>query len=286
MSGKFTVGLVQLNAGRELAPNIAAASELIRKARARGADFILTPENAVMMEPKRPLILEKARSEAEHPAIPAFRALAAELGAWLLVGSLAIKLDAEHCANRSILIDPQGRIAQRYDKIHMFDVDLESGESYRESATFRPGARAAMADLPWGRLGMTVCYDLRFAYLYRALAQAGADLITVPAAFTRPTGEAHWHLLLRARAIETGAFVFAPAQCGEHAEGRKTYGHSLVVAPWGEILAEGTPAEPGVILAEIDPAKVQEARSMIPALRHDRPFEAPALLEPLRAAGE
>jgi deaminated glutathione amidase len=286
MSGKFTVGLVQLNAGRELEPNIAAASELIREARSRGADFILTPENTVMMEPKRPLILEKARSEAEHPAIPAFRALAAELGAWLLVGSLAVKLDPEHCANRSILIDPTGRIAQRYDKIHMFDVDLQGGESYRESATFRPGTRAALADLPWGRLGMTVCYDLRFPYLYRALAQAGADFLTVPAAFTRPTGEAHWHLLLRARAIETGAFVLAPAQCGEHAEGRKTYGHSLVVAPWGEILVEGPAAEPGVVLAEIDPAKVREARSMIPALRHDRRFEAPSLMEPLRAAGE
>lgn len=286
MTGKFTVGLVQLNAGRELDPNIAAATALIREARARGADFILTPENAVMMEPKRPLILEKARSEAEHPAVPAFQALAAELGAWLLVGSIAVKLGPEHCANRSILIDPAGRIAQRYDKIHMFDVDLKGGESYRESATFRAGARAALVDLPWGRLGMTVCYDLRFAYLYRALAQAGADFITVPAAFTRPTGEAHWHVLLRARAIETGAYIFAPAQCGEHAEGRKTYGHSLVISPWGEILAEGDAAEPGVILAEIDPAKVAEARSMIPALRHDRRFEAPALHEPIRAAGE
>lgn len=286
MTGKFTVGLIQLNAGRELGPNIAVATASIREARARGADFILTPENAVMMEPKRPLILEKARSEAEHPALPAFQALAAELGAWLLVGSIAVKLGPEHCANRSILIDPAGRIAQRYDKIHMFDVDLTAGESYRESATFRPGARAALVDLPWGRLGMTVCYDLRFAYLYRALAQAGADFITVPAAFTRPTGEAHWHVLLRARAIETGAYILAPAQSGEHAEGRKTYGHSLVVSPWGEILAEGAAAEPGVILAEIDPAKVQEARSMIPALRHDRPFESPGSREPIRAAGE
>lgn len=286
MTGKFTVGLVQLNAGRELGPNIAAATALIREARARGADFILTPENAVMMEPKRPLILEKARSEAEHPAVPAFQAVAAELGAWLLVGSIAVKLGPEHCANRSILIDPAGRIAQRYDKIHMFDVDLKGGESYRESATFRAGARAALVDLPWGRLGMTVCYDLRFAYLYRALAQAGADFITVPAAFTRPTGEAHWHVLLRARAIETGAYIFAPAQCGEHAEGRKTYGHSLVISPWGEVLAEGAAVEPGVILAEIDPAKVAEARSMIPALRHDRRFGAPALHEPIRAAGE
>jgi predicted amidohydrolase len=286
VTGSFTVGLVQLNAGRELEPNVAAAGRLVREAKARGADFVITPENTAMMEPKRPLILEKARPEAEHPAIPAFGALAAELGVWLLIGSIAVKLDAEHCANRSILFDPKGRIAQRYDKIHMFDVDLKGGESYRESATFRPGGRAALAELPWGRLGMTVCYDLRFAHLYRALAQAGADFLTVPAAFTRPTGEAHWHVLLRARAIETGCYVFAPAQCGEHAEGRRTYGHSLVVSPWGEILAEGGAVEPGVILAEIDPAKVAEARRMIPALTHDRSFESPREREPLRAAGE
>jgi predicted amidohydrolase len=286
VTGIFTVGLVQLNAGRELEPNIAAAGRLVREAKARGADFVITPENTAMMEPKRPLILEKARPEAEHSAVPAFGALAAELGVWLLIGSIAVKLDAEHCANRSILFDPKGRIAQRYDKIHMFDVDLKGGESYRESATFRPGGRAALAELPWGRLGMTVCYDLRFAHLYRALAQAGADFLTVPAAFTRPTGEAHWHVLLRARAIETGCYVFAPAQCGEHAEGRRTYGHSLVISPWGEILAEGGAVEPGVILAEIEPAKVVEARRMIPALRHDRPFESPREREPLRAAGE
>jgi predicted amidohydrolase len=283
---RFTVACVQMNAARDVAPNIEAASRLIRQAHAQGAGLILTPENTAMMEPKRPLIIEKARPEAEHSAVPAFGALAAELGVWLLIGSIAVKLDAEHCANRSILFDPKGRIAQRYDKIHMFDVDLKGGESYRESATFRPGALAALAELPWGRLGMTVCYDLRFAHLYRALAQAGADFLTVPAAFTRPTGEAHWHVLLRARAIETGCYVFAPAQCGEHAEGRRTYGHSLVVSPWGEILAEGGAVEPGVILAEIDPAKVAEARRMIPALTHDRSFESPREREPLRAAGE
>lgn len=286
MSRRFTVGLVQLNAGREIGPNVAAASALIREARARGADFILTPENTGMIEPKRQLLLEKAEAETRHAALDAFRALAVETGAWLLVGSLAVKLDAESCANRSFLIDPQGRVARRYSKIHMFDVDLVGGESYRESATFRPGAAAALAELPWGRLGMTVCYDLRFAPLYRALAQAGAEFLTVPAAFTRSTGAAHWHVLLRARAIETGAFVFAPAQCGEHAEGRKTHGHSLVVSPWGEILAEGSADRPGVILAEIDPAKAAEARAMIPALRHDRPFAPPEVAMPLRVAGE
>jgi predicted amidohydrolase len=287
MSAAFKVACVQLNAARDIAPNIAAASALIREAKAKGAEFILTPENTGMIEPKRPLLLEKARAEAEHPAIPAFSALAAELGVWLLIGSLQIKFDAATCANRSFLFDDRGRIAARYDKIHMFDVDLKGGESYRESKTFRPGERAAVADTPWGKVGLTVCYDLRFAYLYRALAQAGAGFLTVPSAFTVPTGRAHWHTLLRARAIETGSFVFAPAQCGEHAEGRKTYGHSLIVAPSGEILAEAG-EEPGVITADIDPAKVDEARSMIPALTHDRRFSGPAAptVEALRAAGE
>jgi deaminated glutathione amidase len=287
MSAAFKVACVQLNAARDIEPNIAAASALIRKAKAQGAAFILTPENTGMIEPKRPQMLEKAKPEAEHPAIPAFSALAAELGVWLLIGSLQIKLDAATYANRSFLFDARGRVAARYDKIHMFDVDLKGGESYRESKTFRPGDRAVVADTPWGKVGLTVCYDLRFAYLYRALAQAGASFLTVPSAFTVPTGQAHWHTLLRARAIETGSFVFAPAQTGEHAEGRKTYGHSLIVAPWGEVLADGG-EEPGVITADIDPAKVAEARAMIPALTHDRRFSGPAAPtgEALRAAGE
>jgi deaminated glutathione amidase len=285
MSGPFTAACVQMTAGREIEPNIAAASKAIREARAAGADFILTPENTTMIEPKRALLLEKAKPEAEHPALPAFQALAAETGAWLLIGSLTIRLEDGRCANRSFLLDDAGRIAARYDKIHMFDVDLAGGERYRESASFRPGGEAVVADTPWGRVGLSVCYDLRFAHLYRALAQAGAGFLTVPAAFTRPTGQAHWHVLLRARAIETGCFVFAPAQCGEHAEGRKTYGHSLIVAPWGEILAEGG-EEPGLVLAEIDPAKVEEARRMVPALSHDRSFTAPpAARPPLKAAG-
>lgn len=271
----FKVALVQMNSGREVGPNIVAASRLVRDARGAGAELIVTPENTTMIEPKRALILEKARTEAEHPAIPAFKSLAAEIGAWLLIGSMTIKLDERACANRSFLFSPAGEIVARYDKIHMFDVDLADGESYRESATFRPGSRAVVAGLPFGRLGLSICYDLRFAYLYRTLAQAGASFLAVPAAFTVPTGRAHWHVLLRARAIETGCYVFAPAQCGEHAEGRRTYGHSLVVSPWGEILAEGG-EEPGVILAEIDPAKVEEARAMVPALQHDRDFTKPA----------
>jgi len=283
VSGAFKAACVQMTAGREIGPNIAVACELIHAARAAGADFVLTPENTTMVEPQRALILEKARAEAEHPAIPAFDALASELGLWLLIGSLAIRLDETSCANRSLLFAPSGRIVARYDKIHMFDVDLAGGESYRESRTFRPGERAVTAELPWGRLGLSVCYDLRFAYLYRALAQAGASFLSVPAAFTRPTGQAHWHVLLRARAIETGCYVFAPAQCGEHAEGRKTYGHSLIVAPWGEVLADGGET-PGFVIAEIDPARVAAARAMVPALTHDRRFAAPA--GSLRAAGE
>ncbi len=286
MSATVKVACVQLNAGRDIVPNIAAASALIREARANGAQFILTPENTGMIEPKRPLLLEKAKPEAEHPGLPAFSSLAAELGAWLLIGSLQIKLDAATCANRSFLFDDRGRIVARYDKIHMFDVDLEGEESYRESSRFRAGDRAVLAGTPWGKVGLTVCYDVRFAYLYRALAQAGASFLTVPSAFTVPTGQAHWQTLLRARAIETGCFVFAPAQCGEHAEGRRTYGHSLIVSPWGEVLAEAG-EEPGIIYADVDPAKVEEARRMIPALRHDRRFSGPDTPSvALRAAGE
>jgi predicted amidohydrolase len=287
MSAAFKVACVQLNAGRDIAPNIAAASALIREARSKGAQFILTPENTGMIEPKRPLLLEKASPEADHPALPAFSSLAAELRVWLLIGSLQIKLDAATCANRSFLFDDRGRLAARYDKIHMFDVDLVGGESYRESSRFRAGDRAVLAGTPWGKVGLTVCYDVRFAYLYRALAQAGASFLTVPSAFTVPTGRAHWETLLRARAIETGCFVFAPAQCGEHAEGRKTYGHSLIVSPWGDILAEAG-EEPGVIYADVDPAKVENARRMIPSLRHDRRFSGPDVpsAAALRIAGE
>ena len=284
MSKPFSVACIQMNSGREIGPNVEAASRLIREARKAGADFILTPENTTCIEPVRERVLANAHGEDTHPAIPAFQSLAAEIGAWLLIGSLTIKLDARTCANRSFLFGPKGQIAARYDKIHMFDVDLANGETYRESATFRPGRQAVTAELPWGRLGLTICYDMRFAYLYRALAQAGSSFLTVPAAFTRPTGQAHWHVLLRARAIETGSFVFAAAQTGEHAEGRKTYGHSLIIAPWGEVLADAG-EDVGFITAKIEPAKVAEARSMVPALRHDREFNPPPSAT-LRAAGE
>ncbi len=271
----FTAACVQLASDIEPEVNLRAAAEAIRRARDAGADFVLTPETTDMMEMKRRDAFAKAKGEGEHPGLAQLRDLAGELGCWLLIGSLVIRLGDERLANRSFLIDPAGAVAARYDKIHMFDVEVPDGQSYRESKAYQPGGTAVLADLPWGRLGLTVCYDLRFPQLYRALAQAGAEVLTVPSAFTRLTGRAHWHVLLRARAIETGSFVLAPAQCGETSQGRQTYGHSLIVAPWGEVLAEAG-EDPGVILAEIDPARVAEARRMIPALGHDRAFDAPA----------
>jgi len=283
MSIPFKAACLQFTSARDVAPNIETFRSLARRARDQGAEFIMTPEVSDMIEPDRAERMRKARPEGEHPMLAAAQDLARELAAHVLLGSIVVKVGDETLANRSILIRPGGEIAERYDKIHMFDVDLPNGERYRESAIFRPGDRAATASLPWGVLGMTVCYDLRFAYLYRALAHAGADFLTIPAAFTVPTGRAHWHVLMRARAIETGCFVFAPAQWGEHATGRRTYGHSLIVAPWGEILAEAEDGV-GVILAEIDSAKVLEARRQVPSLSHDRPFDAPqSLKKPLAA---
>lgn len=273
----FKAGCIQMTAGPELQGNIAQASQLIRQAAGQGADFVLTPENTSFMIPGRRNILANALPEEGHPALEAFSALARELGIWLLLGSLTIdprtreeasKDPPERVANRSFLMTPEGMIAARYDKIHMFDVDIPDGQTYRESRTFRPGEDAVTAELPWGKLGMTVCYDVRFAGLYRQLARAGAEFISVPAAFTRFTGQAHWHVLLRARAIETGCFILAPAQCGTHAEERQTYGHALIVAPWGEVLADAG-EDPGVVVAEIDPARVSEARSMVPSLNYD-----------------
>jgi deaminated glutathione amidase len=290
MSAPFTAACIQFTAEPDPEPNIATVSQMIRQAREEGADFVLTPEvtNFVATGKTR---RETARREADDAALAAFRELAHELGLWLLLGSLVIDPAGEgdvapgdgRLANRSFLIDPAGAITARYDKIHMFDVDLAGGESYRESNAYRPGGRAALAATPWGVLGMSVCYDLRFPQLYRALAQAGADFLAIPSVFTVPTGKAHWHVLLRARAIETGCFVFAPAQWGEHAGGRRSYGHSLIVAPWGEVLAdagEGT----GVLRARIDTARIAEARRMVPSLSHDRPFTKPQpLSRPLAA---
>jgi predicted amidohydrolase len=233
------VACIQLNAKPDLAANLDSAEHWIRAARAQGADFIATPENTSGMYPDRAALIAAAYPEPIHPGVARFAALAEETGAWLLAGSLSIALDGGKLANRSFLFDPAGGIAARYDKIHMFDADPTDGQAYRESATFEPGDRAVVAETGFGRIGLTICYDVRFSPLYAALALAGADIVTVPAAFTVPTGKAHWHVLLRARAIETGAFIVAPAQTGAHAAGRRTYGHSLIVAPWGEILADG-----------------------------------------------
>ena len=210
-------------------------------------------------------------SEEDDKSLKAYRALAAELKIHLHIGSLALRFSPERAVNRSFLIGPDGNVLACYDKIHMFDIDLPGGESYRKSANYQPGETAVISDLPWGRIGLTICYDVRFPALYRALAESGASFLTVPSAFTKKTGEAHWHTLLRARAIETGCFVFAAAQCGMHENKRETYGHSLIIAPWGEILAEGG-VEPGVFLARIDPARVETARKTVPSLQHGRRF--------------
>jgi predicted amidohydrolase len=270
----FRAACVQLRSSDDVQENIRITSELVREAKGKGAQFVATPENTTLMAPDGGAKLAQSYDEASDPALPAFSRLAEELGIWLLVGSLAIKVSDSKTANRSFLIDPKGRVAARYSKIHLFDVDLPSGEKYRESNTVAGGDEAVVADLPWGRIGLTICYDLRFPQLYRALAKKGAFLLTVPSAFTETTGKAHWHVLLRARAIENGAFVLAPAQGGTHANGRKTYGHSLIIAPWGEILAEGG-TEPGVFIADIDPALAADARTRVPNLQHDRAFEGP-----------
>jgi predicted amidohydrolase len=284
MASTFRVACIHNCAEREMAPSIAALTKLIRTAAKDGAELIQLPELATMLEPRNELVVPKAKLEADDPGLAAFRALAAECGTWILIGSLLIREPgAGKVVNRSYLLDNKGGIVARYDKLHLFDVDLPSGEHYRESATVKAGDRAVLAPSPWGLIGLSVCYDLRFAYLYRALAQGGASYLSIPAAFTYTTGKAHWHVLVRARAIETGSYVFAANQGGIHAEGRRTWGHALIVSPWGEVLADSGEHE-GFIAADIDPAKVAEARAMIPALKHDRKFAGPDMPAVSRAA--
>jgi predicted amidohydrolase len=268
----FRVGLVQMRSGRTPQANIDAAAKLIGEAKTAGADYVQTPEMTNILEIRRENLFAAIVAEEADTGLAAVRELARAHGLWLHVGSLAVKVSPEKAANRSFLIDPKGEIAARYDKIHMFDVDLANGESYRESRNFRPGEMAVTADLPWGRLGLTVCYDLRFPALYRALAEAGASFLAIPSAFTRQTGEAHWHVLVRARAIENTCYVLAAAQGGKHENGRETFGHSMVVDPWGRVIAEAG-IEPGVVMAEIDPAEIAAARARIPSLQHGRRFE-------------
>ena len=276
-SSTFKVGLVQMRSGLDPQANLASLIASIDEAKRNGADYVQTPEMTNILALKRDDLFAKIVAEEQDPTLATMRELAQKLSIYIHIGSLAIKATPEKAANRAFVIDRNGDIAARYDKIHMFDVDLAGGESYRESNNYRAGDLAVVTDLPWGRLGLTICYDLRFPALYRALAEAGASFLAIPAAFTKQTGEAHWHVLMRARAIENGCYVIAAAQGGQHENGRSTFGHSIVVDPWGKIVAEGG-IEPGVIMAEIDPAAVVAARSKVPSLNHGRRFE---LVEPL-----
>ncbi len=277
VAATFRVALIQMRSGRTPAVNLDAAVKLIREAKAGGAGYVQTPEMTNILEARRDALMAAIVPENDDRSLAAFRDLARQLRLWLHIGSLALKASPDRAVTRGFLIDPRGEIAARYDKIHMFDVDLPNGESYRESRSYAPGEHAVTANLPWGRLGLTICYDLRFPALYRALAEAGSMFLAIPSSFTKQTGEAHWHVLNRARAIENGCYVFAAAQGGSHENGRDTFGHSLIIDPWGRVLAEAD-VEPTVVIAEVDPVAVTTARSRIPSLQHGRRFE---VLEPM-----
>ena len=270
----FRVGLIQMRSGTAPAANVDMAAKLIGEAKTGGADYVQTPEMTNILEVSREKLFASIVPEEQDASLATFRELARALGICVHVGSLAIKASADKAVNRSFLIDRRGEIVARYDKIHMFDVDLKGGESYRESRSYRPGDLAVLTDLPWGRLGLTICYDLRFPMLFARIAEAGADVISVPAAFTVPTGRAHWHVLLRARAIEAGLFVVAAAQVGRHEDGRQTFGHSLVVDPWGEVLLDMGDGS-GIGFADIDLSRISDVRSRIPALNHRKPIPEP-----------
>lgn len=279
MPDTLDVALIQTRTPATAEAALAHVAPLVRQAAAGGARFILTPEGTNLLEQRRDRRDAVITTEDADVCVRGLRELAAELGVWLLIGSAIVRSGHDgdgRAANRALLIDPAGSVVARYDKLHVFDVDLPNGETYRESATIRPGDAAAVAQTPWGGLGLSICYDVRFPHLYRQLAKAGAAMIAVPAAFTRPTGEAHWETLLRARAIETGAFVLAPAQGGVHEDGRKTWGRSIIVGPWGEVLAKADHDEPCVVAAKLDMSAVQRARQSVPALQHDRDFTAPS----------
>jgi predicted amidohydrolase len=268
----FRAALVQMRAGRDVARNVSDALAMIGEAAGQEAGYVQTPECTTLMEVEPARLMAETKPEAGNKALEAFTDAAHSNKIWLHIGSMAVKVGERRLANRSYVIDPGGNIVARYDKIHMFDVDLGSGEVYSESANYQAGSSAVLVSLPWGLLGLTICYDLRFPQLHRALAKAGAAFIAGPSAFTRITGEAHWNTLLKARAIETATFVLAASQGGRHENGRETFGHSIIISPWGEVLAEaGT--EPGVIIADIDTNRVGEARRKIHSLTHDRSFE-------------
>ena len=264
----FRAACIQLNSSRNAEENLDAITSFFDVAVKNDSDFVTLPEVAGMLEPNTALLEQKVVSEKEDIILSEIKRKTKEHKVWTLIGSLAIRTAEDRIVNRSFLIDNNGDIVARYDKIHMFDVDLDDGQRYKESDTFQSGTKVVLKNTPWGRLGFSICYDIRFSYLYRKLARNGAEFITIPAAFTRVSGEAHWHVLQRARAIETGSFIISPAQCGTHADGRKTYGHSLIIDPWGNILAESK-NKPGVITAEIKLSKVATARRKIPSLLTD-----------------
>lgn len=268
---RFVAACVQMRSGRDPLANRDAAVAAIREAAAQGADYVQTPEMTSLVERDRARLFEAVGPQDSDPTLVGLREVARETGTVVHIGSLAIRTE-DKVANRAFLIGTDGEITASYDKVHLYDVDLPDGESWRESATYTGGDCAVVASLPWAEIGIAICYDIRFPALYRALAEAGATVLTAPACFTRQTGEAHWHLLQRARAVETGSFMISAAQGGRHEDGRETYGHSLIVDPWGRVLAEAEGAEPGVILAEIDLSQVADVRARIPALRNARPF--------------
>lgn len=270
----FKAACLQLHSGNDLAANLATVTAMTREAAAGGAEFVLSPEYALMMDGSGRTMRDNALPADGGEPLAELCALSRELQIWTLIGSLTLKTDDERMVNRSYLVAATGEIVATYDKIHMFDVTLPDGKVIRESSAYRPGDCAVLAPTPWGTLGMTVCYDLRFPQLYRALAQAGAGMVTIPASFQRQTGRAHWHALVRARAIENACYVLAPAMCGDHPGNRSTYGHTLIVDPWGDIVAEGGEA-PEIVYADIDPARVAKVRGMIPSLQHDRDWRRP-----------
>jgi predicted amidohydrolase len=268
---KFTAACVQMRSGRDPLANRDAAVALVREAADAGAHYVQTPEMTSLVERSKASLFEKVTAQDDDPTLAALRDVARARGLVIQIGSLAVR-NGDKVANRAFLIDADGAITASYDKLHLYDVDLPNGERWRESATYTGGACAVVAETPWAAIGLAICYDIRFPALYRALAEAGATVLTAPACFTKQTGEAHWHVLHRARAIETGSFMISAAQGGHHEDGRDTYGHSLIVDPWGRVLADADGAEPGVILAEIDLARVADARARIPTLQHARPF--------------
>lgn len=278
-SDKLKIALVQMSSGIEMDANIECATDHIRQAAANGARYIQTPENTNLLDYKRARQFDILKPEANTAAVSHFSQLAKELGIWLHIGGMGIRLSDTQLANRAFVFSPEGQKIATYDKIHMFDVTLPSGQRFRESSAYQAGNTAPVVSTPWGGIGVTICYDLRFAYLYRALAQAGATVLTCPAAFTKETGDAHWSTLLRTRAIETGSFVIAAAQCGSHESGRETYGHSIVIDPWGKVLAEAGDT-PGLLEAELDLSQIKTVRGRIPTLTHDREVSVSVVGQP------